>query len=216
MDCELLITGSEPGLLPCNFTSQLLAIEVLAADRMPTWFKSGWLSSTTIIDGVTHQGKRFQLGFGHQLIEIPYLNYQLTFEPVNWVPITLIKIKELSTNQARTILMPLYAPLPGTMADQPVLDSLPSSFAAPQYLVATPPASYQALAANPARQKFSITNIGTAAVFIDLDAPAALTKRFASIPVGGTYISDFDYAGAVFVWSTNAASQAVEVRELVQ
>jgi hypothetical protein len=106
--------------------------------------------------------------------------------------------------------------MPTSIGEQPVLDSIPTSFSVPQYLAATLPAAYQCLPANPARQTFAVTNTGTAPIFLDLDAPTSATKRYISVVAGGTYVSDFAYVGAVFIWSTNATAQPCEIREFIQ
>jgi hypothetical protein len=214
-DCEQIFTGNAPLVLPCNFTSQLIAIYTSAVNRRPTWYKFGYLQSFVDVDGELFVGRKFTLPFDRNLIEIPYRNYQLQLQPVDWLIDATIQIRQLPNSQY-PILMPNYASLPTTLGDQPVLDSLPTSFTAPQYLLATPPASYQCLAANAARQSFAVTNLGTVPVFLDLDAPSAANKRFIAIAAGGTYVSDFSYVGAVFIWSTTATSQPCEIREFIQ
>jgi hypothetical protein len=214
-DCEQLITSSNPVILPCSFTAQLLAIDIAAGNQKNTWYKAGYLQSFIEIEGTKFVGNRSKLIFGSQLIEVPYRTYQLQYDPADWLQNINIKIKQLSTTQIQTI-MPNYASFPASIGGQPVLDSLPTSFSAPQYLAATLPAAYQCLPANPLRQSFAVTNLGTATVYLDLDAPTAANKRFIAIAAGGTYVSDFPYVGAVFIWSINATAQACEIREFIQ
>jgi hypothetical protein len=214
-NCQTLITDGNPLMLPCTFTAQFLAVEVLETNKPPTWFKAGYLKAFVDVAGQTYLVKKLTIGFDRQIIDMPYFSYTLSFQREYWLLNTLIKIKELTAQEA-SILMPLYSPMPTTIGDQPVLDSVPTTFSAPQYLVATLAAAYQALAANTARQKFAVRNTGTVPVYLDMDAPAALNKGYVVIPAGGTYISDFDYQGAVFIWSSNATAQACEVRELLQ
>jgi hypothetical protein len=214
-DCELLVTNSNPVILPCAFTSQLLAVEVMSTNQRNTWFSAGYLQSFALWESRKFLGKKFKLGFGEQLIEIPYAKYQLQFQAEYWLENTLIRIQQLSTNQINSI-MPLYAQMPTEIGDRPVLDSLPTTFAAPAYAAANPPATYQCLAANTARQSFAVNNQGTANVFLDLDAPTTATKRFITITPGSAYISDFVFQGAVFIWSSNGAAQSCEIRELIQ
>lgn len=111
--------------------------------------------------------------------------------------------------------MPIYNEFPQNLSEKPITDSLPTTFSAPQYNPASPAATYQALAANTARRKFSVTNTGTAAIYIDFDAPAAQGRRAYTVGAGGTYVSDFEYTGTVFVWSSNNTAQACEIRELI-
>lgn len=213
-DCEQTIQGSERFLLPCSFTSSVIAIDITAANQQPTWYRSGFLRAILNIDGQPFIGANIETAFGQQVINLPFTSYQIDFAPRVWVNQTTIRIKELTTTQIQNI-MPLYSPIPTSVGENPILDSLPTTFSAPQYLAATLPSAYQALPANPVRQSYAITNTGTATVFLDLDAPTAANKRFASIPAGASYISDFNYVGTVFLWSTTAAAQSCEVRELI-
>lgn len=213
-DCEQTIQGSNRTLLPFAFTSPVIAIDITATNQQPTWYRSGFLRAILDIDGQPFIGANIETAFGQQVINLPFATYQIDFAPRVWLNSTTIKIKQLTTTQVANI-MPLSSPMPTTIGENAILDSLPTTFSAPQYLAATPAASYQALAANPARQSYSVTNTGTATVFIDLDPPTAANKRFQAIPVNGTYISDFNYVGALFIWSTTAAAQACEVRELI-
>ena len=213
-DCEQTIQGNERTLLACTFNSRILAIDITSANQQPTWFKSGFLRAIIDIDGQPFVGTNLETAFGQQVISLPVANYQIDFAPRSWMQSTTIKIKQLSTTQINNI-MPLSAPMPTTIGENPILDSVPTTFSAPQYLAATPAASYQALPANPGRQSYAVTNTGTAPVFLDLDAPTAANKRLQSIPANATYISDFNYTGAVFIWSTTAAAQSCEVRELI-
>jgi hypothetical protein len=213
-DCEQTIQGSERTLLPCSFTSRILAIDITATNQQPTWYRSGFLRAILDIDGQPFIGANIETAFGQQVIELPFANYQIDFAPRVWVNQTTIRIKQLTTTQIQNI-MPLNSPMPTVIGEIPVNDSLPTSFSAPQYLAATLPAAYQCLPANPARQNYSVTNTGTAVVFLDLDAPTGATKRYQAIPVNGTYTGDFNYVGAVFIWSTNATAQPCEIREFI-
>lgn len=213
-DCELSILFNGSGLLPCVFSSQILAVDISCDNFRPTWYQSGYLESTVDVDGESFKGNTFKLRFGKQIIQVPYFNYRLKYCPKGWLVNPTIKIKNLSNTQSINI-MPLSSPMPTSIGQVPIIDSLPTTFNAPQYLAASPATSYQALPANQARQNYSVTNTGTATVFLDFDAPTAANKRFQSIPPNGTYTGDFNYVGAIFLWSTNATAQACEVRELI-
>jgi hypothetical protein len=184
----------------------------------PVWRKAGYLRIEVEINGELITIDYLAVEFGKSLISIPASEYKLSFDPVRELttiyPNTSISIYPLTLEEAESI-MPLSSPMPTSIGQVPILDSLPTTFLAPQYLAATLPAAYQALPANPSRQNYSITNTGTATVFMDFDAPTAANKRFQSIPPNGTYTGDFNYVGALFIWSTNATSQACEVRELI-
>jgi hypothetical protein len=214
-DIQFPLLASSSAILPFDFNSSILAVEVVVDNYRPTWERAGYLQSFVNIDGDYFKGDSFKLTFGKVIIQIPYFNYRLEYQPLGWLVNPIIQVKQLTNTQSSNI-MPNYAPMPTVLGSQPVLDSLPTSFVAPIYTVAGLPATYQCLAANPTRQTFAVTNNGTAPVFLDLDAPSSAIKRFITIAVNGTYVCDFDYVGAVFVWSSTAATQAVEVRELIQ
>jgi hypothetical protein len=213
-DCEQTIQGSERTLLPCLFNSSVIAVDITATNQQPNWYRSGFLRAILDIDGQPFVGANIETAFGQQVIQLPFANYQIDFAPRVWVSQTTIKIKQLTTTQIQNI-MPLSAPMPTSIGQVPIIDSLPTTFNAPQYLAASLPATYQALPANPVRQNYSVTNTGTATVFLDFDAPTAANKRFQSIPPNATYTGDFNYVGTIFLWSTNATAQACEVRELI-
>jgi hypothetical protein len=210
------ITGKVefPGL----FESRAILLSIIST-LPPVWRKAGYLRIEAAIDGEFFTIGYQAVEFGKSLISIPASSYRLSFDPVGQLttiyPNTSISLYPLSPLEVSQIV-PNYSPIPTSFADQPVLDSLPTSFSAPQYLVATLPAGYQCLPANAARQSFAVTNTGTAPIYLDLDAPSALTKRFTAVAVGGTYVSDFPYVGAVFIWSTNATAQPCEIREFIQ
>jgi hypothetical protein len=185
----------------------------------PVWRKAGYLRIEAELDGEFFTVGYQAVEFGKSLIPIPASSYRLSFDPVRELPTiypnTSISLYPLSPLEVLQIV-PNYAPIPTSLTDQPVLDSIPTTFGAPQYLAATAATAFQCLAANPARQTFAITNTGNATVFLDLDAPTGLTKRLVSVVANGTYVCDFPYVGAVFVWSTNAATQPCEIREFIQ
>jgi hypothetical protein len=114
-----------------------------------------------------------------------------------------------------TNMPPLYGENSNSFKEIPITDSIPTTFSAVVFNVATPAASYQCLPANAIRRKFSVTNTGTATVYGDLDAPTSAIGRSFVVPAGNTYVHDEDYVGAVFVWSTVAAAQSCQIREYV-
>jgi hypothetical protein len=134
---------------------------------------------------------------------------------VQWSDLTSIRIKQLSNPEIK-VIMPLYANPQALTGDLPVIDSVPTTFIASGFNVANQPTAYQALAANPSRQTFAVTNLGSGNVYLDLDAPTDPNKRMFTIAAGGTYVSDFPYVGAVFLWSANNTARSCEVRELIQ
>jgi hypothetical protein len=97
-DCELSVTNGEPVILPCVFSSRLLAIELLASNKKDTWYRAGYLAPIVDIDSIGFRGSFIKIGFGSQLVEIPYKNYRLQFEAVEYLLNTSIKVKQLSEN----------------------------------------------------------------------------------------------------------------------
>jgi hypothetical protein len=202
-----------PGL----FDARAILISI-TSPLTPVWRKAGYLRIEELFEGEYLTVSYQAIDFGKSRITIPAVSYRLSFEPVRDLaiiyPNTSISIYPLTLTEFESI-MPLSAPMPTSIGQVPIIDSLPTTFVAPQYLAATLPAAYQALPANPSRQNYSITNTGTAAVFMDFDPPTAANKRYQSIPPNGTYTGDFNYVGALFIWSTNATGQSCEVRELI-
>jgi hypothetical protein len=213
-DLFLIPSGAKDYLIPKTYTESGLSIEIAPTVIRPSWYKAGFLKILLPIgnDWLPISNKSILLTW-QQIIEIPYKEFRLSFTPEIYLTSCQFIVKPY---QIQYNPMGLYAPIPTSIADQPVLDSLPTTFSAVAYNVATPAATYQALAANPSRQKFAVSNKGTAPIFIDLDAPTALATNMFTVPANGTYISDFDYQGAVFVWSSNATAQSCQIRDLVQ
>jgi hypothetical protein len=213
-DLFLIPSGATGFLIPKTYSDTGLSIEIAPTIFRPSWYKAGYLKILLPIgnDWLPISNKSILLTW-KQIIEIPYKEYRLTFTPESYLESCQFTI---TPYQIQYNPMGLYAPIPTAIGEQPVLDSLPTTFSAPAYNIATAGSAYQALAPNTARQNFAVTNNGTAPIYIDLDAPSALTARMFAVPVGGTYISDFVYQGAVFVWSSNAAAQSCQVRELIQ
>jgi hypothetical protein len=213
-DLFLIPSGVRDYLIPKTYTESGLSIEIAPTIIRPSWYKAGFLKILLPIgtDWLPISNKSILLTW-KQLIEIPYKEYRLAFTPEIYLSSCQFIVNPY---QIQYNPMGLYAPIPTVIGEQPVLDSLPTTFSAVAFNVATPAASYQALAPNTTRQSFAITNTGTAPIYIDLDAPTALAARMFTVPTNGTYISDFNYVGAVFIWSSNATAQSCQVRELIQ
>jgi hypothetical protein len=97
-DCQYTITNGNPFLLPFTFTSPLLAIAIDGSSNQSRLFKASLIPSIAISTEV-FKGKPLFTGYGKHLLEIPYLNYQLTFiaelfhQPIN------LKIKQIPNNE---------------------------------------------------------------------------------------------------------------------
>lgn len=200
-------------VLPETYTSQLLAVSMRSETHQDTWRKAGYLQAVIRINGVNFSGDWFPIVYGYQLIKVPYTRYRLRYRPAS-LHRNHLQIRPLSKSQINRI-MPLYN-TGTTVAEQPVLDSVPTSFTAPAFAANVPAPSFLALPANPARQSYAIANIGAAIVNLDLDPPTALNKRLVSIPPGSTWVSDIPYIGNVYIWSNTQAPNAIEVREFIQ
>ncbi|MGL4835261.1 MAG: hypothetical protein ACRCXH_12680 [Shewanella sp.] len=214
-DFQQTIAGSAPLVLPETFISSVLMIELTIANQPDTWFKAGWLEALVEIEGMWCLGRRFTLGFSGQLIEVPYLSYRLRFQAVPWSELTNLKIKQLTTPEIQSI-MPIYNDLPTALADKPVLDSVPTTYSATAFSATAAANTYRALVGNPSRKTFAATNQGGQPIYLDFDTPTTATKRHVSINAGGTYVCDIPYVGDVFIWSSNANAQSVEMREFIQ
>lgn len=198
--------------LPVFVANGLLINVQGSSSTEPT--KAGYLKASAYVDGELFEYSSKLIKFGKTVLLIGLKEYKLSFSPEYPARINsaTLKISPYKITQ----IMDISNPLPTSIGEQPVIDSLPTTFSAPQYLATALPAAYQALAANPARQGLVITNNGNAPIYIDLDAPTALTKRMATLAVAGVFNLGFVYVGAVFIWSSNAVAQSVEVRELIQ
>jgi hypothetical protein len=191
----------------------------ISSPLTPVWRKAGYLRIEELFEGEFLTVSYQAIDFGKSRITMPSVSYRLSFDPVKDLaiiyPNSSISLYPLTLIESQAI-MPNYMPMPTVLGSQPVLDSLPTSFVAPIYTAAALPATYQCLPANPSRQTFAVGNTGTAPIFLDLDAPTSATKRFITVAVNGVYVCDFDYVGAVFIWSSNGVTQTAEVRELIQ
>lgn len=212
----ILITGNV--IFPDLLESRAILVSI-ASTLSPVWRKAGFLRVEALFEGEFITVSYQSVNFGKSLLNTPAVQSRLTFEPardlVTIYPNTTISIYPLTLTQAQNI-MPIYDGIQATQAEQPVIDSLPTTFTAVGYLAATAASAYQCLAANPARQRFSVTNLGAASVYLDFDPPTDGIKRYVSIAAGSTYVSDFPYVGAVFVWSSKTQTQACEVRDFIQ
>jgi hypothetical protein len=102
-DVEVDILDGAVTVIPYLFNAAVLGIKIEASNNRETWYKSGYLQCFVDIDGERFLGKKFTLDFYGQLIEIPYANYQLEFQPVIYARDVKIKIKELSQTQVKAI-----------------------------------------------------------------------------------------------------------------
>lgn len=209
------ITGNI--IFPDLITSRAILVSIIST-LSPVWRKAGALRIEALFEGEFITISYQSVNFGKSLVSLPAVQSRLTFEPardlVTIYPNTTIAFYPLTITQALA-LMPIYEGQTPSI-EQPVIDSVPTTFTAVGYLAATAASAYQCLAANPARQRFSVTNLGAASIYLDFDAPTDGFKRYIAIAAGSTYVSDFPYVGAVFVWSSKTQTQTCEVRDFIQ
>jgi hypothetical protein len=201
-DCERLITSSNPVILPCSFTAQLLAIDIAAGNQKDTWYKAGFLQSFVEIEGIKFVGNRSKLIFGSQLIEVPYRTYQLQYDPADWLQNISIKIKELSITQLKTIIMsgsydPGNRPV-GADSSVTVAAAITNTVLA----VANANRSPEGFIVNNSNKNLWVTFTGVAAT-----AAAPATKV---LPNGGNYDIPGGYTGAINgIWEAGATGSCV-------
>jgi hypothetical protein len=201
-DCERLITSSNPVILPCSFTSQLLAIDIAAGNQKDTWYKAGFLQSFIEIEGTKFVGNRIKLIFGAQLIEVPYRAYQLEYDPADWLQNISIKIKELSITQLQTIIMsgsydPGNRPV-GADSSVTINAAITNTVLAVANANRTP----EGYIVNNSNKALWVTFTGVAAT-----AAAPATKV---LPNGGNYDIPGGYTGAINgIWENGATGSCV-------
>lgn len=197
-DCEQIITDGEPIILPCVFTSKLLAIELITANRQDTWYRAGYLTPIVYIDAIGFTGKPIRLGFGTQLVEIPYTSYKLEFSAVEYLRNTSIKIKQLSQNylymsgssevQSRAI---------GNVSPITTVASATSVIIAPENLDRVP----GGVIVNTSNKQMWFNCTGTAAARSHPNIP---------IPAGGNFDIPSGYTGAInAIWLASPSGSAV-------
>jgi hypothetical protein len=83
-DYTLLLRGES--LLPVGtLHSKDLAIEFTIPNQSPTWHKAGYLYPLISVGGGEIPAQGIFIGFGQQVIQIPYTVYKLRFVPVPYI-----------------------------------------------------------------------------------------------------------------------------------
>jgi hypothetical protein len=196
-DVEVLIADSRLVILPYNFSSQLLAIDISASNQRDTWYRSGYLSSLVNLDGNDFFGDTYKLGFGRQLIEVPYSNYQLRFAPQDWMRNINIKIRQLPITSIQSLTRNMYIinseQQPPKTGDPIYSNVTPNAFnsATPVFTIAAPRSRRSAL----------ITNRTSSTVFIKEGTAASnptliVGDPFVSIATNASYVVE-DYSGEI-------------------
>jgi hypothetical protein len=102
-DIDVTLVSDRAILLPLVFNSAVLAVKIDATNYRPTWYKAGYLQSFVDLEGESFLGQKYPLSFTPQLIQVPYLNYRLQFDPVTYAENARIRIKQLSTTEIQQI-----------------------------------------------------------------------------------------------------------------
>jgi hypothetical protein len=194
-DCDESIVSNKATILPCNFNSQLLAIEISAGYLRSKLDRSGYLTPLVDVGGELFRGEEISVGFGRQLLSIPYLSYQLEFKFVDAISSSRIRIEQLSTiqinqitnmyvnstPQARETSEPIYTTVRPAQANATV----------PVFTIVAPRARRSALVTNKTNKTVYIKE-GAAA-----SAPTLVpADPFVSIAVGASYTVE-DWSGEI-------------------
>jgi hypothetical protein len=206
-DCELLVTNSNPVILPCAFTSQLLAIEVISANQRNTWFNAGYLQAFAVWESRRFIGKKFRLGFGEQLIEIPYLNYELEYQAQPYFENTLIRIQQLSTIQANQLIIEMGINIAPATPEQLGDETVTTVNANVANVVLDP--------ANPNRREGFIVNKSNRNLWVRFAATAATAAAPTSMVPPNSNINIPDgYTGVINgIWSGPAPTNNAEIHQ---
>lgn len=198
-DCEELLLGETSLVLPCNFTSNLLAVKVASTNQRDTWFNAGYLEVFVIIDGVEFYAESRNLKFGSQLIRLPYLDYQLRYTAKDWLENTIIKIKQLESRD--------YLNMSGTAEITPKSIGNDTPITTPLSTV-----SVEIAPANPNRAPGgNIRNTSNKAMRFNCTG-VACTNADPNIPIpaGGNYDIPSGYTGAITaIWASSGTGSSV-------
>jgi hypothetical protein len=204
-DIDLIIPSNTSLVLPFNFTSRLLAVNITAANFRPTWYRSGFLRSFINFDGRQFVGNNFETRFGDQLFEIPFQAYQLEFSPQFWMTDTNIKIKQLSITETEGIIMGInFAPNPTELLSDEVVTTIAASIT---NIVLDP--------ANPARREGFIVNKSNRNLWVKFGTAAATAAAPTSLVPPNSNINIPDsYTGVINgIWSGPTPTLNAEIHQ---
>lgn len=197
-DCEGLLIGESSLVLPCDFTSSLLAVNVVSTNQRNTWFDAGYLEVFIIIEADKFHVESRKLRFGSQLLSLPYLNYQLKYTASEWLENTIIKVKQLDPKN----YMSGTAEIPQREIgnDTPISTalSIASVEIAPEDLNRVPGGN--------------ILNTSNRVMWFNCKGEAAAKTHPDNIPIpaGGNYDIPSGYTGAITaIWTSNGTGGAV-------
>lgn len=196
-DCEGLLIGESSLVLPCDFTSSLIAVNVVSTNQRNTWFDAGYLEIFIIIEADKFHVESRKLRFGSQLLSLPYLNYQLKYTANEWLENTIIKVKQLDPKNymSGTAEIPQRAIGNDTPITTPL--STVSVEIAPANANRAPGGNIR----NTSNRAMRFNCSGIACTNADPNIP---------IPAGGNYDIPSGYTGAITaIWASNGTGGAV-------
>ncbi len=197
-DCQ--IVADSKLLLPCDFNTNLLAIMVSCRNQRSTWYRAGFLQSYLQIEGQSFVGLKHDLHFGSQLIQIPYKQYTLSYDPIDWAFGISVKIKQLSISEYYSPMSGSYQPVPPVITPDAPL-TIPAAVTSAVIVPANLLRSPECLIINNSNKNMWMTFTG-----------AAATTAAPSIKVipGGNYDIPGSYTGAInAIWEAAATGSAV-------
>jgi hypothetical protein len=203
-DIDITLVSDRAILLPFVFNSAVLAVKIDATNYRPTWYKAGYLQSFVDLDGESFLGQKYPLSFSPQLIQVPYLNYRLEFDPVTYAENARIRVKQLSTTQIQQIqIMAISNPVQGLpLVGGDVVTPIIASTTSTVLLAANPNRAPEGLIVNNATRNlwivFSVT-------------PATAAPPAVKVPANGGAIDiPGSYTGAITgIWEAGATGTAV-------
>ncbi len=201
-DCDetLLISGRV--ILPCIFSSRLLAVDIDASNLRDSWYNAGYLVPFVEIDGIKFYDydKAIKLKFGGQLIDLPFSNYRLRFDPTDWLKDINIRIKQLASRDYLNMSGTAEIPQREIGSDTPISTalSIASVEIAPEDLNRVPGGN--------------IINTSNRVMWFNCKGQAANKTHPDNIPIpaGGNYDIPSGYTGAITaIWVSNGTGGAV-------
>jgi hypothetical protein len=203
-DCEQTIQGNIRTILPCPFNARILAVEITADNQRLTWYRSGFFRALINIDGTQFVGVDIETKFGQQIIEVPFVDYQIEFTPRVWLNSTTIKIKQLSTAQSITIMGINNAPATPEVLGTEVVTIINASITS----ITIDPA-------NAARRQGFVTNKSNRNFWVNFSATAATAAAPTNLVTPGSNIEiPENYTGPITgIWSGPTPTLNCEVHQ---
>lgn len=165
----------------------------------PTWNRVGFLIPTILINGYYYDGKPQAIGFGGQIIDIPFSRYQIRFSPVDWMKRSLNLYLRISENMG--INFPTNSSLIGEEQTS---------------VIATSISAIPIRTANPTFSEGFIVNNSTKGLYVRFAATPLVTATAPNIlvPAKGNIDIPENFTGVIQgIWTGNDASGKAEIHE---